>query len=136
MEPKISDANDLPILLVDDYQTMVRILRNLLKQLGYENVDDAPNGHAALDMMKTKNYGLIISDWNMEPMTGIELLQRVRASEGPEASTPFLMVTAESKANNVAAARKAGVDNYLVKPFNALTLRLKIEAIRHRTMVA
>jgi two-component system chemotaxis response regulator CheY len=79
---------------------------------------------------------LIISDWNMEPMTGIELLQRVRASEGPEASTPFLMVTAESKANNVAAARKAGVDNYLVKPFNALTLRLKIEAIRHRTMVA
>ena len=120
----------LPILLVDDYQTMVRILRNLLKQIGYENVDEAPNGQVALDMIKAKSYGLIISDWNMEPMTGIELLQKVRAVDGPARTTPFIMVTAESKADNVVAARKAGVDNYLVKPFNAQALRAKIESIR------
>ncbi len=124
------DDKTLPILIVDDYQTMVRILRNLLKQIGYENVDEAPNGRVALDMLQSKNYGLIISDWNMEPMTGIELLQKVRAVEGPVRSTPFIMVTAESKANNIIAARKAGVDNYLVKPFNAQALRAKIDAIR------
>ena len=124
------DSKQLPILLVEDYQTMVRILRNLLKQIGYEDVDAAPNGQVALDMMQAKDYGLIISDWNMEPMTGIELLQKVRAGEGRRRDTPFLMVTAESKADNVAAARKAGVDSYLLKPFNAQALRVKIESIR------
>ena len=128
--PIMVEDKTLPILLVDDYQTMVRILRNLLKQIGYENVDEAPNGRVALDMIQAKTYGLIISDWNMEPMTGIELLQKVRAVQGPASTTPFIMVTAESKADNVAAARKAGVDNYLVKPFNAQALRAKIESIR------
>ena len=126
----MTDDKSLPILLVDDYQTMVRILRNLLKQIGYENVDEAPNGQAALDMIRSKDYGLIISDWNMEPMTGIELLQKVRAAEGPSRATPFIMITAESKADNVVAARKAGVDNYLVKPFTAQALRAKIEAVK------
>lgn len=117
----------MPILVVDDYQTMVRIIRNLLKQLGFENVDDAQDGTAAIAKMRDKKYGLVISDWNMEPMTGFELLQRVR-EEQTLSQTPFIMVTAESKTENVIAAKKAGVDNYIVKPFNAQTLRTKIEA--------
>ncbi len=118
--------SSLPILVVDDYGTMVRIIRNLLKQVGYENVDDASNGEAALEKMQAKKYGLVISDWNMEPMTGIELLQKVRA-DTTNAETPFIMVTAESKTDNVIAARKAGVSNYIVKPFNAATLKAKID---------
>ena len=117
----------MPILVVDDYQTMVRIIRNLLKQLGFENVDDASDGQAAIAKMRDKRYGLVISDWNMEPMTGFELLQRVR-EEDALASTPFIMVTAESRTENVIAAKKAGVNNYIVKPFNAQTLKSKIEA--------
>ena len=116
----------MPILVVDDYNTMVRIIRNLLKQIGYENVDDAPHGAAALEKIRAKRYGLVISDWNMEPMTGFELLQRVR-QDPAIASTPFIMVTAESKTDNVVAARKAGVSNYIVKPFNAQTLKAKID---------
>jgi two-component system chemotaxis response regulator CheY len=116
----------MPILVVDDYNTMVRIIRNLLKGLGYENVDDASNGQEALAKINAKQYGLVISDWNMEPMTGFELLQRVR--QNPEtASVPFIMVTAESKTDNIVAARKAGVSNYIVKPFNAQTLKAKID---------
>lgn len=117
----------MPILVVDDYQTMVRIIRNLLKQLGFENVDDASDGQAAIAKMRDKQYGLVISDWNMEPMTGFELLQRVREEDALSA-TPFIMVTAESRTENVVAAKKAGVDNYIVKPFNAQTLRSKIES--------
>ena len=118
--------SSLPILVVDDYNTMVRIIRNLLKSIGYENVDDAPNGAEALAKIKQKSYGLVISDWNMEPMTGYELLQKVRA-EPATAHIPFIMVTAESKTDNVVAARKAGVTNYIVKPFNAQTLKAKID---------
>ena len=118
----------MPILVVDDYSTMIRIIRNLLKQLGFENVDDASDGSAALAKMQTKRYGLVISDWNMEPMTGYELLRHVRANENLRA-TPFIMVTAESKTENVIAAKKAGVNNYIVKPFNAATLKTKIEAV-------
>ena len=118
----------MPILVVDDYQTMVRIIRNLLKQLGFEDVDDASDGTTALAKLKQKRYGLVISDWNMEPMTGYELLKEVRAS--PELSqTPFIMITAEAKTENVVAAKQAGVNNYIVKPFNADTLRSKIAAV-------
>jgi two-component system chemotaxis response regulator CheY len=120
--------SSMPILVVDDYQTMVRIIRNLLKQIGYENVDEAPNGQAALAMIQNKCYGLVISDWNMEPMTGFELLQRVR-SDPARTDVPFIMVTAESKTDNVVAARKAGVNNYIVKPFNAAMLKAKMDAI-------
>jgi two-component system, chemotaxis family, chemotaxis protein CheY len=116
------------ILVVDDYQTMVRIIRNLLKQLGFEDVDDAADGGAALDKLRGNDYGLVISDWNMEPMTGYELLRQVRADDKLRA-TPFIMVTAESKTENVIAAKKAGVNNYIVKPFNAQTLKSKIEAV-------
>ncbi len=117
-----------PILVVDDYSTMVRILRNLLKQLGYENVDDASDGSEALKKINEKQYGLVISDWNMEPMTGYDLLRQVRA-KADTARIPFIMVTAESKTENVIAAKKAGVNNYIVKPFNAQTLKGKIDAV-------
>ena len=118
----------MPILVVDDYNTMIRIIRNLLKQLGFEDVDDACDGSAALNKMREKKYALVISDWNMEPMTGYELLKEVRADPSL-AKTPFIMVTAESKTENVIAAKKAGVSNYIVKPFNAQTLKTKIEAV-------
>jgi two-component system chemotaxis response regulator CheY len=121
------DAN-MPILIVDDYKTMLRIIRNLLKQLGFGNVDEAGDGASALAMMRAKPYGLIISDWNMEPMTGYELLKQVRADDGL-AKTPFIMVTAESKTENVIAAKKAGVNNYIVKPFNAATLKSKMASV-------
>jgi two-component system chemotaxis response regulator CheY len=117
-----------PILVVDDYSTMIRIIRNLLRQIGLDNVDDASDGSDALAKMRGKKYGLVISDWNMEPMTGYELLREVRAN--PELSqTPFIMITAESKTENVIAAKKAGVNNYIVKPFNAATLKTKIDAV-------
>jgi two-component system, chemotaxis family, chemotaxis protein CheY len=118
----------MPILVVDDYNTMVRIIRNLLRQLGFTDVDDAADGSAALTKMHDRKYGLIISDWNMEPMTGYELLKEVRSN--PDISTtPFIMITAESKTENVIAAKQAGADNYIIKPFNAETLKHKIEAV-------
>jgi len=118
----------MPVLVVDDYATMIRIIRNLLKQIGFDDVDDANDGSTALAKMHTKRYGLVISDWNMEPMTGFDLLREVRAD--PQlGTTPFIMVTAESKTENVVAARKAGVDNYIVKPYNAQTLKSKIESV-------
>jgi two-component system chemotaxis response regulator CheY len=116
------------ILVVDDYSTMRRIIRNLLNQLGYADVDEAEDGSVALQKMRSSNYNLVISDWNMEPMTGYELLKEVRADDKLKA-TPFIMVTAESKTENVVAARKAGVNNYIVKPFNAATLQQKINAV-------
>jgi two-component system chemotaxis response regulator CheY len=122
-----ADAS-MQILVVDDYKTMIRIIRNLLKQLGFENVDEASDGTEALKKLREKKYGLIISDWNMEPMTGYELLKEVRG-DNMLSKTPFIMVTAESKTENVVAAKKAGVDNYLVKPFNAQTLKSKIDAV-------
>jgi len=118
----------MPVLVVDDYNTMVRIIRNLLRQLGFETIDDASDGVSALAKIRIRKYGLVISDWNMEPMSGYDLLREVRGD--PEfAQTPFIMVTAESKTDNVIAAKKAGVSNYIVKPFNAQTLRNKIEAV-------
>jgi two-component system, chemotaxis family, chemotaxis protein CheY len=118
----------MPILIVDDYATMIRILRNLLGQLGFGNVDDASDGSGALTKLRARKYALVISDWNMEPMTGYDLLREMRA-DPVLAATPFIMVTAESKTENVIAAKKAGVNNYIVKPFNAQTLQNKIEAV-------
>ncbi|MEI2386428.1 MULTISPECIES: response regulator [Breoghania] len=118
----------MPVLVVDDYKTMIRIIRNLLKQLGFSDIDDAADGTEALEKMKQRKYGLVISDWNMEPMTGYELLKQVRSDSGL-CKTPFIMVTAESKTENVIAAKKAGVNNYIVKPFNAQTLKGKIDAV-------
>ncbi len=122
---------NMNVLVVDDYQTMIRIIKNLLKQLGFSNVDEATNGQAALDLINSKKYGLIISDWNMEPMSGLDLLKQVRATANNDniSKVPFIMVTAESKTENVIAAKQAGVNNYIVKPFNAETLKTKIAAV-------
>lgn len=119
---------NLPILIVDDYKTMLRIIRNLLKQLNFQNIDEATDGSMALGKMKEKSYGLVISDWNMQPMTGLDLLREVRADANLK-DTPFIMVTAESKTENVVAAKEAGVNNYIVKPFNAETLKTKITSV-------
>jgi len=119
---------NMPILIVDDYKTMLRIVRNLLKQLGFDNVEEATDGSSALAKLRDKPYGLVISDWNMEPMTGIQLLREVRADAKLKA-LPFIMVTAESKSENVIVAREAGVSNYIVKPFNAATLKQKLTTV-------
>jgi two-component system chemotaxis response regulator CheY len=116
------------ILVVDDYKTMLRIIRNLLKQIEYNNVEDATDGAEALAKLRSGNFGLVISDWNMEPMSGLQLLQEVRADSRLK-NLPFIMVTAESKAENVVAAKQAGVSNYIVKPFNAETLKEKIDKV-------
>ncbi|SDG27064.1 MULTISPECIES: response regulator [Thalassobaculum] len=119
---------NMSILIVDDYKTMLRIIRNLLRQLGFANVDEASDGATALQKLRRGEFGLVISDWNMEPMTGLQLLKEVR-TDAKLKSTPFIMVTAESKTENVIAAKKAGVNNYIVKPFNAATLKTKMTAV-------
>ena len=116
------------ILIVDDYSTMLRILRNLLRQLELNNVDEAQNGEEALFKLRKETFDLVISDWNMQPMTGIDLLRQVRA-DAKLRSIPFIMVTAESKTENVIVAKQAGVSNYIVKPFNADTLKMKIASV-------
>ena len=119
---------NMPILIVDDYKTMLRIIRNLLKQIGFDNVEEATDGTEALQKLREKKFSLIISDWNMEPMTGIELLREVRQDDSLK-KTPFIMVTAESKTENVVIAKEAGVSNYIVKPFNAATLKSKLTGV-------
>jgi two-component system chemotaxis response regulator CheY len=120
---------NMQVLVVDDYSTMRRIIRNLLNQLGFANVDEANDGQAALGMVGQKKYGLIISDWNMEPMSGLDLLKGIRGGSNDNKAVPFIMVTAESKTENVILAKQAGVNNYIVKPFNAETLKSKIAAV-------
>ena len=118
----------MQVLIVDDYKTMLRIIRNLLKQIDFNNVEEAMDGSEALSKLRASSFGLVISDWNMAPMTGLQLLQEVRADNRLK-TTPFIMITAESKTENVVAAKQAGVSNYIVKPFNAETLRDKIEKV-------
>jgi two-component system, chemotaxis family, chemotaxis protein CheY len=128
MEGTMAIDLSMPILVVDDYNTMIRIICNLLKQLGYQNIDNATDGATALAKLRAGRYGLVISDWNMEPMSGYDLLKEVRA-DAKLGKTPFIMITAESKTENVIAAKRAGVSNYIVKPFNAQTLQAKIAAV-------
>ena len=116
---------NLSILVVDDSPTTVRITRDALRKLGYENVDMAYGGNSALDMMRTKKYDLVISDWNMEPMTGYELLKRVRTAIG---QIPFILMAASARIENVKAAKKAGASGFIAKPFNPATLKAKIDA--------
>lgn len=116
------------IMVVNDFATMRKVIRNLLKQVGYENIVEAEDGVVALKTLKSKKIDLVISDWNMPNMTGIDLLKAVRADEELSA-TPFLMVTAEALQDNVIAAVKAGVNNYIVKPFTAEVLNEKITKI-------
>jgi two-component system chemotaxis response regulator CheY len=119
---------NMNILIVDDYKTMLRIISNLLKQLGFKNIEEAADGSEALRKLREGNFGLVISDWNMVPMTGLQLLKEVRA-DAKLKPLPFIMVTAESKTENVVEAKNAGVSNYIVKPFNAETLKQKIVSV-------
>ena len=118
----------MKILVVDDYATMRRIVRNLLGQIGHADIEEAADGSEALAKLHSGKFDLVISDWNMEPMTGLELLKQVRA-DSALAPLPFIMVTAESKTENVIEAKKAGVSNYIVKPFTADTLKAKIATV-------
>ena len=117
------------VLVVDDFPTMRRIVKNLLKQIGFENIDEAEDGVQALNKLKSGNYGLIVSDWNMPNMEGIDLLRNIRQEPEPLKNIPFLMVTAEAEKEKVIEAIKAGVDNYIVKPFTAEVLKEKLEKI-------
>ncbi|ANK80495.1 MAG: two-component system response regulator [Rhizobiales bacterium NRL2] len=115
------------VLVVDDFLTMRRIVRNQLEEIGFRDIDDAEDGESALRKLRSKDFHLIISDWNMQPMTGLEFLKEVRSDRRLK-KLPFIMVTAESKIENVQAAREAGVTNYIIKPFTAEVLRKKIAA--------
>jgi len=121
----------IKVLVVDDFPTMRRIIKNLLKQLGFENVDEAENGEDALKKLRSSEYGLVVSDWNMPVMEGIELLKNVR-SDPQLKDIPFLMVTAEAEKEKVIEAIKAGVDNYIVKPFTGEVLKEKLEKIAQK----
>lgn len=122
---------EMKILVVDDFSTMRRIIKNLLRDLGFTNTNDADDGQTALPMLKSGGYDFLVTDWNMPGMTGIDLLKAVRAD--PElASLPVLMVTAEQKKEQIVEAAQAGVNGYIVKPFTAVTLKEKIEKIFER----
>ncbi|MGD9817039.1 MAG: response regulator [Hyphomonadaceae bacterium] len=120
----MSVSMTMPILIVDDYNTMIRILRNLLRQLGFSNIDEASDGRTALAKMRAKEYALVISDWSMAPMTGLELLKHVRADERM-AHTPFMMVANDTDESAEAEGR-AGASAAIVKPFTAQSLKSKL----------
>jgi two-component system chemotaxis response regulator CheY len=118
---------DMRVLIVDDHKTMLRIVRNMLAQINITQVDEATDGEAALRKLLEEKYDLILSDWNMQPMPGLQFLQQVRRDVTyRHTHVPFILVTAEARPENVMEARNAGVDNYIVKPFNAETLESKI----------
>ena len=122
---------NINILVVDDFATMIRIVTNLLKELGFTNIDDANDGSKAWPMIQTGKYDFIVSDWNMPEMTGIELLKKVRADEN-FSDMPFMLITAEQKRSQILEAAQAGVDGYIVKPFTAAILKEKIDKIAER----
>ncbi|MDI1228696.1 MAG: response regulator [bacterium] len=117
---------DMHILVVDDFYTMTQLVRGLLKSIGFRNIEEARDGASALEKMAEKSYGLVISDWNMKPMSGIELLRAIRASGD---NVPFILVTAENTVENVLEAKAAGVNGYIMKPFNAGTLKSRLVAV-------
>lgn len=119
---------NMRILLVDDFKTMLKLTGSLLNQMGFRNIDEATDGGMALEKLKAGKYDLILSDWNMEPMTGLDLLKNVRADAALK-HIPVILITAESKPENIIAAKQAGVNNYIVKPFNAITLKEKMSAV-------
>jgi two-component system, chemotaxis family, chemotaxis protein CheY len=124
----MTPGKDIKILVVDDFATMRRIIKNILKQLGYNNIEEADDGTSALTKLQGAKYDLVITDWNMPNMSGLDLVKAVRADEKLKA-TPILMVTAEAMKENIVAAIKAGVNNYIVKPFTAEVMKEKIDKI-------
>ena len=125
------DRTSLKFLVVDDFSTMRRIVRNLLKELGFTNVEEAEDGQIALGKLRDGNFQFVVSDWNMPNMDGLTLLQNVR-SEPKLRTLPFLMITAEAKKENIIAAAQAGASGYIVKPFTAATLQEKLDKIFER----
>jgi two-component system, chemotaxis family, chemotaxis protein CheY len=117
------------VLIVDDYKTMLRVIRALLAQIGLKEVEEARDGGQAAEILRARRFDLVISDWNMEPVSGLDLLKTIRSGQAGWSGIPFIMVTAESKADNIIAAKQAGVSNYIVKPFSAQTLQAKIESV-------
>ncbi len=124
----MSVDKNMRILLVDDFKTMLKLTGSLLNQMGFKNIDEATDGGMALQKLKENKYNLILSDWNMEPMTGLDLLKAVRA-DATLKHIPVILITAESKPENIITAKQAGVNNYIVKPFNANTLKEKLTAV-------
>ncbi|MBR9870561.1 MAG: chemotaxis protein CheY [Gammaproteobacteria bacterium] len=122
---------NMKILIVDDFSTMRRIIKNLLRDLGFTNTDEADDGNTALPMLKNGHYDFLVTDWNMPGMSGFDLLKAVRADESLK-NLPVLMVTAEAKRDQIVAAAQAGVNGYVVKPFTAAVLKEKIEKIFER----
>ena len=118
----------MKILVVDDFSTMRRIVKNCLKQLGYTNIEEAENGDQAFNRLQSGDIQFVVSDWNMPVMDGLALLAKVRGDDALK-DTPFLMVTAEAEQDKVVSAIKAGVNNYIVKPFTPETMREKIDKI-------
>lgn len=128
-------SKDMKFLVVDDFSTMRRIIRNLLKELGFTNIDEADDGVSALAKLKSGDFDFVVSDWNMPNMTGIELLRAIRGDDALK-NLPVLMVTAEAKKENIVEAAQAGASGYVVKPFTAVTLDEKINKILHKQGVA
>lgn len=128
-----NDIKYMPILIVDDYKTMLRIIRNLLSQIGFDDVDEALDGHLALPMLRKRNHGLIISDWNMEPMSGLQLLKEIRTAQTSLIDVPFLMIMpgnlGESYKDMVSMRTQYGPINFIVKPFNAHELKVKLVTV-------
>jgi len=122
---------NMKILIVDDFSTMRRIIKNLLRDLGFSNTDEADDGNTALPMLKSGKYDFLVTDWNMPGMSGLDLLKVVRADDNLK-TLPVLMVTAEAKRDQIVAAAQAGVNGYVVKPFTAAVLKEKIEKIFER----
>jgi len=119
---------NMKVLVVDDFATMRRILKNVLREVGFSDISEADDGHTALRELKKETYDLVLCDWNMPGMPGIQLLHEVRSDEALK-NTPFIMVTAEAKKENILEAVKGGVSNYIVKPFTAETIREKLEKV-------
>lgn len=119
---------NMEVLVVDDFATMRRILKNILKQIGFTKISEADDGKSALNMLKKQKFDLVLCDWNMPEMPGIELLKKVRADDGLK-DMPFVMVTAEAQKDNIIRAVQAGVSNYVVKPFTAETISEKLEKV-------
>ncbi len=124
----MASNKDMTVLIIDSQKTMLRILRSMLTQLGFRNIEEATDGLAAMNLMRVAEYGLVICDADIEPMTGLQLLKTIRADKRLQ-KIPFIMIASDAKPADVMTAKKEGVSNFMLKPFNADTLKSKISAV-------